>query len=220
MSGKALKTVNIKGKEYVMVNERLKYFREHFPDFALVTIIVELTPERVCMEAKILNPDGSIVANGHAFEEKQSSYINKTSYIENCETSAWGRALANFGIGIDDSVGSADEVAHAMALQDSREKNDAAKKSKAKQKNEDFEPQGDLGFLDSDAYAEQRIDIIKAETLLNVMEEYNTICNKNSSAEKICAKFGVSAVTELSLEQWKSCMDSFDAAIKAAEDQQ
>lgn len=113
-----LKTVNIKGKEYVMVNERLRYFREKYPEHGLVTSIVEITPERICMEAKILSPDGMILANGHAFEEKQSSYINKTSYIENCETSAWGRALANFGIGIDDSVGSADEVAHAMNLQE------------------------------------------------------------------------------------------------------
>ena len=113
-----LKTVNIKGKEYVMVNERLRYFREKYPEHGLVTSIVEITPERICMEAKILSPDGIVLANGHAFEEKQSSYINKTSYIENCETSAWGRALANFGIGIDDSVGSADEVAHAMNLQE------------------------------------------------------------------------------------------------------
>jgi hypothetical protein len=47
-------------------------------------------------------------------EKADSSYINKTSYVENCETSAWGRALANFAIGVDASVASADEVANAI----------------------------------------------------------------------------------------------------------
>ncbi len=54
-----------------------------------------------------------------AEEEKGSTFINKTSYVENCETSAWGRALANFGIGLETSVASADEVKNAIANQDS-----------------------------------------------------------------------------------------------------
>ena len=52
-----------------------------------------------------------------AEEEKGSTFINKTSYLENCETSAWGRALGNFGIGIDTSVASANEVGNAIANQ-------------------------------------------------------------------------------------------------------
>ena len=51
-----------------------------------------------------------------------SSNINKTSYVENCETSAIGRALAMLGIGIDTSIASANEVADAIAKQDSKEK--------------------------------------------------------------------------------------------------
>ena len=93
-----LKAIDVKGKNYVMVNERLKYFREHFEGYALISDIIEITPDRVCILAKILDGNGSVKATGIAFEEKQSSYINKTSYIENCETSAWGRALANFGM--------------------------------------------------------------------------------------------------------------------------
>lgn len=50
-------------------------------------------------------------------EKADSSYINKTSFVENCETSAWGRALANFAIGVDASVASADEVANAIKNQ-------------------------------------------------------------------------------------------------------
>ena len=96
-----MKTVNIKGKNYVEVNERLKYFREHFKGYSLLSEIVELTDERIVIKARILSPDLIEVANGLAYELAGSSFINKTSYIENCETSAWGSALANFGIGLD-----------------------------------------------------------------------------------------------------------------------
>jgi hypothetical protein len=65
----------------------------------------------------ITTPDGSIVAQGHAHEEKTASSINKTSYVENCETSAVGRALAMLGIGIDTSIASANEVEEAIAKQ-------------------------------------------------------------------------------------------------------
>jgi hypothetical protein len=47
-----------------------------------------------------------------------SSNINKTSYVENCETSAIGRALAMLGIGIDTSIASANEVSDAIAKQE------------------------------------------------------------------------------------------------------
>ena len=63
--------------------------------------------------------DGNIVAVGHAHEVKTASNINKTSYVENCETSAVGRALAMLGIGIDVSIASANEVQDAIAKQDS-----------------------------------------------------------------------------------------------------
>ena len=59
-----------------------------------------------------------IIASGHAHETQGSSNINKTSYVENCETSAIGRALAMMGIGIDTSIASANEVNEAIAKQD------------------------------------------------------------------------------------------------------
>jgi hypothetical protein len=64
-----------------------------------------------------MDATGYAVSTGLAYEDKDSSFINKTSYIENCETSAIGRALGNFGIGIDTSVASADEVKTAIANQ-------------------------------------------------------------------------------------------------------
>ncbi len=114
-----LKTINIKGKEYVEVNERLKYFRANYPNFSLVTEVLQCTEEHCVMKATVLNEHGIAIATGHAHETKGSSFINKTSYIEVCETSAWGRALGNFGIGIDSSVASADEVNNAIKMQES-----------------------------------------------------------------------------------------------------
>ncbi len=114
-----LRTTNIKGKEYVEVNTRIQYFRETpaYLGWSLTTEIVELTESRVVMKAIICDADGRVRATGLAYEKADSSYINKTSYIENCETSAWGRALGNLGIGISTSIASAEEVANAIAQQ-------------------------------------------------------------------------------------------------------
>lgn len=105
-----MKSINIKGKDYIPVNERLKHFRANYPEYSLVSELIQVTEEHCVVKAQIANPDGVLMASAHAHEEKQGNYINKTSFIENCETSAWGRVLGNFGIGIDTSVASADEV--------------------------------------------------------------------------------------------------------------
>jgi len=113
-----LKTVNIKGKEYVEVNERLIYFRKTYPNYSLTSTVIEKTENSILILATISDDSGRVIANGMAEEERNSTYINKTSYVENCETSAWGRCLANFGIGLSTSVASADEVGNAIANQD------------------------------------------------------------------------------------------------------
>tara|TARA_R100000988_G_scaffold98902_1_gene67411 strand:- start:235 stop:741 length:507 start_codon:yes stop_codon:yes gene_type:complete len=112
-----LKTVNIKGKEYVEVNERLKFFRSNYKNWCLTSDVVELTDDRCVIKATIFDDNGNIRATGHAYEKEGSSFINKTSFVENCETSAWGRALANLGIGLDTSVASYEEVANAVTQQ-------------------------------------------------------------------------------------------------------
>lgn len=122
-----LKTVNIKGKEYVEVHTRLKYFRSKYPQYTLETDTVEKTEDTVMFKAVIKNEEGRVLASGHAEERRGSSFINKTSYVENCETSAWGRALGNFGIGLDNAVSSYDEVANAIKNQANKVKPPAAK---------------------------------------------------------------------------------------------
>ena len=110
---KKLKTIDVKGKKYVEVHERLKYFRTNFKNHSLITEVVEKTDSSILIKAVITNEEGKVIATGLAEEVKGSSFINKTSYVENCETSAWGRALGNLGIGLDSAVASYEEVANA-----------------------------------------------------------------------------------------------------------
>jgi len=112
-----LKTIKIKGREYVEVNERLMHFREHYPNYSLTSEVIEKTDNSILILASIMDEQGRVVANGLAEEEKGSTFINKTSYVENCETSAWGRCLANFGIGLKTSIASAEEMQNALSNQ-------------------------------------------------------------------------------------------------------
>jgi len=109
-----LKTTTIQNKAYVEVNERLKYFRSNYPGYSLISEVLETTETTILIKATIFDDNQVPIATGLAQEVKGSSFINKTSYVENCETSAWGRALGNFGIGIDEAVASYNEVANAI----------------------------------------------------------------------------------------------------------
>ena len=113
-----LNTINIKGKEYVPVNERIKAFRQLIPDGMIGTEIVSINDGVCIVKATITDSEGKILATGHACEKQSDGYINKTSFIENCETSAVGRALGLLGIGIDVSVASSDEVSKANEEQE------------------------------------------------------------------------------------------------------
>ena len=114
------KTTNIKGKEYVEVNQRLLFFRNEkkYEGWSIETSFLVLDSESCVAQCTIRDAEGRVRAQGSAQEDKSSSYINKTSYIENCETSAVGRALAMLGIGIETSIASSNEVSMAIAKQE------------------------------------------------------------------------------------------------------
>lgn len=114
-----LKTVDIKGKAYVQVHERIRVFRQdqQYKGWSLITTPIQLDNDVAMFKAEIINDKGTVIANGHAREVKESSYINKTSYVENAETSAMGRALGNLGIGVETSFCTADELLVAMQAQ-------------------------------------------------------------------------------------------------------
>ena len=117
-----MKTVNIKGKEYITVNERLIYFRTEaaYKGWRIVEDLISLDDNEGVFKATILDPDGNEMVSAHAQEYRDSSYINKTSFLENGFTSALGRALGYLGIGINTSIASAEEVGNAVANQDNK----------------------------------------------------------------------------------------------------
>lgn len=123
-ANETISTTNIKGKDYAEVNQRVKAFRMLYPQGIIKTEIVELTDEACTIKAVAgYYEDGKphILATGTAREEKEASYINKTSYIENCETSAVGRCLGFVGLGIDTSICSAEELNNALDAQQKNE---------------------------------------------------------------------------------------------------
>ena len=127
MSNYKFKTTNIRGKQYVEVNERIKFFRQEdeYKNWTISTEFTALDSEMCVCKAVIADTNQRVVATGHAHEERSGSHINKTSYVENCETSAIGRALAMMGIGIDTSIASANEVNDAIAKQESNSSSSA-----------------------------------------------------------------------------------------------
>lgn len=137
-----MKTIKIHGKDYVEVKERVKYFRENYKDYSLTTDIIDFKEIEingkvklmVTMKSTVKDINGREISNGHAYEIKDSTHINKTSFIENCETSANGRALANLGIMIDDSIASADEVKMAIEVQENIKKTKSVKVKLSKDK--------------------------------------------------------------------------------------
>ena len=119
-----MKTINIKGKEYITVNERLIYFRNtnEFEGFGIKEDIVSIDDTEGIFKVTIYDSNGEPIVSAHAQEYRDSSYINKTSFVENGFTSALGRALGYLGIGIDTSIASANEVQNAVTNQKSENK--------------------------------------------------------------------------------------------------
>lgn len=111
-----IKTVDIKGKDYAEVPKRVTAFRKLFPEGTIESEIISCQNGVCVIKATVKNGD-TILGTGHAYEKENSTFINKTSYIENCETSAVGRALGFVGIGVETSIASYEEVQNAKANQ-------------------------------------------------------------------------------------------------------
>ena len=127
-ANKTIKSTDIgKGKAYAEVNQRIKAFRMLMPNGAIETELISWVDGVVVFRAVIKDEEGKVLGTGTAYEKEGSSFINKTSAIENCETSAVGRALAMCGLGIDLSIASYEEVANAKLNQEKNEKKDEKK---------------------------------------------------------------------------------------------
>ena len=130
-ANESIKTTDIKGKDYAEVNQRIKAFRMVYPTGNIKTEMIShengicifkaevgYTTQLFDMKENKITESYVVLGIGHAYEKENSSFINKTSYIENCETSAVGRALGMAGFGIDTSVASFEEVANAIQQQE------------------------------------------------------------------------------------------------------
>ena len=113
IANKEMVLMPIGSKQYAPVNERIKAFRKVYPNGSIETYIEDYKEDSVRMRAEIQNEEGKIIAIGRACERKTNSGINSSRMVENCETSAIGRALGMAGFGVDSSVASAEDIEKA-----------------------------------------------------------------------------------------------------------
>ena len=122
----SIKTISIRGKQYVTVAERLRQLHlsvsNDMPGPSIDTKIVYAEGGIYIVKATVI-PDitqPECFFTGHAKEDESKGQVNGTSSLENCETSAIGRALGNAGYGSAESIASANEVMNAMHQQNSK----------------------------------------------------------------------------------------------------
>jgi hypothetical protein len=104
------KAIDFKGKAYVLVADRVLYFNEQYPEGSITTELVSPTDSDDVIIKAIIKPNEKQTFTGYSQATWGEGYINKTSALENAETSAVGRALAFMGIGVIESIASIDEI--------------------------------------------------------------------------------------------------------------
>ena len=219
IANEQIKTTDIKGKDYAEVNQRIKVFRMLYPNGTIKTEMIS-NENGVCIfRAEILDNEGYLLATGTAYEKENSTFINKTSYIENCETSAVGRALGMCGIGIDTSVASAEEVQNAMQNQEVTQEeadNYTLEFGKHKGKKISELPNDYIDWLLDNSKDERLLKIIELTTGKKIpseeeQQEMNKLIIENSNMmfeqgtdrEEMMKYFKVESDRDMTLEQLK-----------------
>ena len=137
-ANEGLNSIDLKNKPYVLVPERVKAFRKLFPEGFIMTDILSLENGVVVMKTEAGYYDGDrkvVLGTGMAYEKETNGYVNKTSYIENCETSSVGRALGFLALGIDGGgICSAEELINAVNNQNPQPKRSISQAEKAEHK--------------------------------------------------------------------------------------
>lgn len=110
------KAVDIKGKKYILVSDRVLFFNEEYKNGSITTELVSAPESQTIIVKATVRPDfgNDRTFTGYSQAVIGDGYINKTSALENAETSAVGRALALMGIGVIESIASADEMNKAI----------------------------------------------------------------------------------------------------------
>ena len=224
IANETIKTMEIKGNDYALVNQRIKAFRMVYPQGSIMTKMLS-NENGVCVfKAEITDENGCILATGTAYEKEDSSFINKTSYIENCETSAVGRALGMAGFGIDVSVASAEEVQNAINNQTvTQEDADSYTFTFGKHKGKtlkEVEEEDDkyIDWLLNNTQDERMLKIIELATGRNIPTEEeskqrielinninNLIIDTDTDFVELYKYFKVKSLNELTIAQLTEC---------------
>lgn len=120
-----------RGKEYAEVPQRVAAFRKLYPKGSLTSELIAYENGVFIVKATACDENGSILGTGLAYEKEGSNFINKTSALENAETSSWGRCLAACGIIGGNSICSAEEVLNAKTQQAKMKEEEKKAKLKA-----------------------------------------------------------------------------------------
>lgn len=216
-----IKTTDIKGKDYAEVNQRINAFRKLYPEGFIRSEIISNDNGVVVIKASVGIND-YVMGTGTAYEKEDSTFINKTNYIENCETSAVGRALGMLGIGIETSVASAEEIANARENQYiSQEDADTYELKFGKYKGltiKEVELQ-DSKYVDwiiNNTKDENLLEIIRLATgrYIPTLEEQEEktklmieVSKKDLDRDAIHKKYNVEDIKDLSIEQLKEVLN-------------
>ena len=142
-----------------------------YPQGQILTELLSNENGTCIFKAIVNDNEGKNLAIGTAYEKEGSSFINKTSYIEKCETSAVGRALGMAGFGIDTSIASAEEVANAMQQQDDDIRINKTMETALRQtiKNNNVSNESVLKILNDFGY--EKLAEIRIKDLKNIQEK-------------------------------------------------
>lgn len=236
IANETIKTTDIKGKDYAEVNQRIKAFRMVYPQGIIQTEMLSCENGICVFKATAYDDNGSLLSTGHAYEKENSSFINKTSFIENCETSAIGRCLGIAGFGIDVSVASAEEVQNAINNQKiTQEEADNYKFTFGKYKDKTLKEV----YQEDSKYIEWMINNTKDERMLKLIElatgieipseeeskeriQYinkinNLVLDTDTDMEDLYNYFKVSSLNELTIKQLNECIKILEAKLKKQE---
>lgn len=222
IANEQIQTTDIKGKEYSEVSQRIKAFRICNPRGTIETEMISNENGICIFRASVYDEFNKLLGTGTAYEKENSSFINKTSYIENCETSAVGRALGMCGYGIDVSVASAEEVQNAINNQVvTQEEADNYVLTFGKHKGEKLNelPKDYIEWLLGNSQDERMKKLIELATgikepskeeqkeILDLMGRIQDLSiEKDIDLEEVKSKFKVSSLNEMSIEQMKKCV--------------
>lgn len=184
-ANQTIKTVKIKDKEYAEVSQRIKAFRMCYPEGSIRTYIISNENGVCVIRAEVMTDQGKVLGTGTAFEEQSANYINKVSYIENCETSAVGRALGMAGFGVDVAVASAEEVMNANQSNTSTKR-----QNKEKKQQEDAET--------------MKITDVMIEALSK------RIVDDNIDRDKLLAMYKVKSIADLNMKYFRNINEHWD----------